>query len=105
MAAALALVAALFFALAATLQPLGYFLTSQRVGRREILGAAAIVVGLSIFVLFGDPAGGSANASDAQWAITIGLLSFLCVVLLFFGSADLAVKTPDVSESRSDEDG
>ena len=80
MASALALVAALLFALvfqAAALDrgrlaiiqpllvttvvfalPLGYFLTSQTVGRREVIGAAVIVVGLAIFALYGDPAGG-----------------------------------------------
>jgi drug/metabolite transporter (DMT)-like permease len=72
--------------------PLGYLLTNQRVGRREVLGAAAIVLGLSLFVIFGDPAGGSANAPDAQWAITIGLITVLCAVLLFFGRGGLSRK-------------
>ena len=35
--------------------PLGYLLTSQQVGRREVSGAVAIVIGLSLFVYFGDP--------------------------------------------------
>ena len=66
--------------------PLGYFLTGQRVGRREVSGAAVIIVGLGAFVYFGDPAGGNENASNTQWAITIGLLSLLCVLLLVLGS-------------------
>ncbi len=72
--------------------PLGYFLTSQRVGRREVWGAVAIVVGLSLFVYFGDPAGGNSNASNAQWAITIGLVALLCGVLLAFGGGGLTRK-------------
>ena len=42
--------------------PLGYFLTHQTVGRREILGAAIIVVGLAGFASFGDPAAGIEDA-------------------------------------------
>jgi len=72
--------------------PLGYFMTSQRVGRREILGAAAIVLGLSGFVIFGDPAGGSANASDTQWAVTIALIALACVALLLLGNGGLSRK-------------
>ena len=45
--------------------PLGYFLTKQHVGRREVIGAAVILVGLALFVYFGDPAGGKENASNA----------------------------------------
>jgi drug/metabolite transporter (DMT)-like permease len=66
--------------------PLGYFLTRQHVGRREVAGAAAIIVGLGLFTYFGDPAGGNENAPNSQWAITIGLLSVLSVLMLVFGS-------------------
>jgi drug/metabolite transporter (DMT)-like permease len=72
--------------------PLGYVMTSQRVGRREILGAAAIVLGLGAFVVFGDPAGGSANASNAQWAVAIALIILVCVALLFLGNGGLSRK-------------
>ena len=68
--------------------PLGYFLTNQHVGRREVIGAVVIIVGLGLFVYFGDPAGGKENASNTQWAITIGLLVLLSVLLLAFGSSD-----------------
>ena len=66
--------------------PLGYFLTKQHVGRREVIGAVVILVGLGLFVYFGDPAGGNENASNTQWAVTIGLLSVLSALLLVFGS-------------------
>ena len=42
--------------------PMGYFLTRQHVGRREVSGAVAIVIGLGLFVYFGDPAGGQSRA-------------------------------------------
>jgi drug/metabolite transporter (DMT)-like permease len=66
--------------------PLGYFMTRQHVGRREVIGAVAIIIGLGLFVYFGDPAGGKENASNSQWAIAIGLLSLLSVLILVFGS-------------------
>jgi drug/metabolite transporter (DMT)-like permease len=66
--------------------PLGYLLTDQRVGRREIWGASAIVIGLSLFVYFGDPEGGSSNASNTQWTVTICVIGLLSAVLLAFGN-------------------
>jgi drug/metabolite transporter (DMT)-like permease len=66
--------------------PLGYFLTRQHVGRREVISAVVIIIGLGLFVYFGDPAGGKENASNSQWAITIGLLSALSVLFLVFGN-------------------
>jgi drug/metabolite transporter (DMT)-like permease len=73
--------------------PLGYFLTRQHVGRREVIGAVVIIIGLGLFVSFGDPAGGNENASNSQWAITIGLLSVLSVLMLVFGrGGGLAMK-------------
>ena len=44
--------------------PLGYFLTKQHVGRREVIGAIVVLCGLALFVYFGDPAGGKENASE-----------------------------------------
>src|SRR3954447_6373105 len=37
--------------------PLGYFLTAQHVGRREVIGAIVVVLGLAVFTIVGDPAG------------------------------------------------
>ena len=48
--------------------PLGYFLTKQHVGRREVIGAIVIIIGLALFVYFGDPAGGNENASNSAVA-------------------------------------
>jgi len=73
--------------------PLGYFLTRQHVGKREILGALVIVLGLVLFTLFGDPAGGRENAPNNEWAIAIVVLSALSAVLLAFGGrGGLAMK-------------
>jgi drug/metabolite transporter (DMT)-like permease len=64
--------------------PLGYFLTHQHVGRREVIGAAVIVLGLAVFAIFGDPAGGRENAPGDEWAIAIAILGVVCAVLLVF---------------------
>jgi uncharacterized membrane protein len=65
--------------------PLGYVLTSQHVGRNELVGAAVIVVGLALFAWFGDPAGGKENAPGREWAVAIVVLMGVCAVLLAFG--------------------
>ena len=65
--------------------PLGYVLTQQHVGRREIGGAAVIVLGLALFAIYGDPAGGKENAPGDEWAIAIIVLALVCAALLLFG--------------------
>ena len=47
--------------------PLGYWLTSQHVVRRQVLGAGVVVVGLAMFVLVGDPNAGVDDASTRAW--------------------------------------
>jgi drug/metabolite transporter (DMT)-like permease len=65
--------------------PLGYFLTRQHVGRREVIGAIVIIVGLALFVYYGDPAGGKENASNSQWAVAIAVLALVSAALFVFG--------------------
>src|SRR4051812_27978069 len=65
--------------------PLGYFLTAQHVGRREIAGAVVVVLGLAVFTFVGDPAGGRANATSGQWVIVILAVIVLVGLLMAFG--------------------
>jgi drug/metabolite transporter (DMT)-like permease len=65
--------------------PLGYFLTRQHVGRREVLGALVIIVGLGLFAYFGDPAGGNANASNRGWLVAFAVCGVACAALFAFG--------------------
>jgi drug/metabolite transporter (DMT)-like permease len=65
--------------------PLGYLITAQQVGRREIGGAVVVVAGLAVFALVGDPAGGRANAPNGQWAITIVVVLVLTGLLVALG--------------------
>ncbi len=66
--------------------PLGYFITKQYVGRREILGAVVIVIGLALFTVFGDPAGGRTNAPTNEWVIAIAIVGAASAAGLYFGS-------------------
>jgi drug/metabolite transporter (DMT)-like permease len=64
--------------------PLGYFMTKQEIGAREMLGAAIIVVGLALFAWFGDPAAGVDNAPGADWVAGIVVICLACAALLLF---------------------
>ena len=65
--------------------PLGYFLTNQVVGRREIIGAGVVVLGLILFSVIGDPAGGNNNGPGWKWAIVLTVVTLGCAVLLWLG--------------------
>ncbi len=69
------LVASVVFAL-----PLGAKITHQHVGRREILGAAAVCSGLVIFRFVATPYGGHDDASAAGWVIGAAIISGLAVL-------------------------
>ncbi len=60
--------------------PLGVRLTDQHVGRRELLGAIAVVAGIVVFIGAGAPANGDATPSAASWW-TAGLLAIALVAL------------------------
>lgn len=58
--------------------PLGARITGQHVGQRELLGALAVVVGITLFLSVGSPSGGTTNASAGTWWAA-GLTSLLIV--------------------------
>jgi drug/metabolite transporter (DMT)-like permease len=59
--------------------PLGAWLTDQRIGRIEIVGASAVVAGIVVFLAAGSPTGGVSNPSAAAWW-SAGLASAVLVV-------------------------
>lgn len=65
--------------------PLGYFLTNQEVHRREILGAAVVVLGLAVFTVVGEAADGNDNAPASEWAVAVLVFGLVAGVLLFLG--------------------
>jgi drug/metabolite transporter (DMT)-like permease len=66
--------------------PLGYFLTRQTIGAREVVGAGIIVVGLALFASFGHPAAGVSNAPGSDWVASILVICAACVSLLVFAN-------------------
>jgi drug/metabolite transporter (DMT)-like permease len=61
--------------------PLGVWLTHQHVGRREIAGAGAVVIGLAAFMVVANPSGGRDDATGFQWAIAGGVVAAAAVAL------------------------
>ena len=57
--------------------PLGYWLSGQHVNRRQVMGAAVVVVGLALFVLVGSPDAGS---SDAETSELVTATLVICVL-------------------------
>jgi len=66
--------------------PLGYFLTQQTIGAREVIGAGIIVLGLVLFASFGHPAAGVSNAPASDWIASILVICAVCVSLLIFAN-------------------
>jgi len=65
--------------------PLGYFLTSQIINRREVLGAVIVVLGLAVFTVVGDAGDGKDNAPANEWALAVLVFGSLSAVLLVMG--------------------
>lgn len=62
--------------------PLGYLLTNQHVARRQVYGAAIVVVGLALFIVVGDPDAGVDTTSDQALVIAIVAVSAVVGALL-----------------------
>jgi drug/metabolite transporter (DMT)-like permease len=66
--------------------PLGIWLTKQHIGRREWLGALAVLVGIMFFLWAGAPSGGTNHPSASLWwGACLGTL-FLVGALAAFGA-------------------
>jgi drug/metabolite transporter (DMT)-like permease len=64
--------------------PLGYWLTDQRVVRSQFLGAGIVVVGLTMFVLVGNPDAGVDSASTRGLLVSAAAISVVVVLLLWW---------------------
>jgi len=68
--------------------PLGWWLTAQTVTAGQVLEACVVVAGLSVFIIFGDSAGGRTDAPNWEWFAAIVVIVVLCSVLLPLGGKD-----------------
>jgi uncharacterized membrane protein len=66
--------------------PLGKWLTAQVVTVTQVIEAVVVVLGLSVFIIFGDEAGGRSNAPNSQWLVAIVVIAVICGILLPLGS-------------------
>lgn len=62
--------------------PLGWWLTNQRVSKREVVAALIVVAGLVLFAEVGDPATGKDDAPSWQWLLGTVATVALCAVIL-----------------------
>ncbi|HXX91102.1 MAG TPA: DMT family transporter [Acidimicrobiales bacterium] len=61
--------------------PMGVWLTDQVVRPHHLLGAASTVAGLVLFVVGGQPGGGTNHVAVAAWAVTLALFALACAGL------------------------
>ena len=64
--------------------PLGHWLTSQNVNRRQVAGAGVVVVGLALFVLVGDPDSGVENAATSSLVLACAVVSTMVIALMLW---------------------
>jgi drug/metabolite transporter (DMT)-like permease len=67
--------------------PLGVWLSSQRITRRDVVAAIVVTVGLALFLLLADPSGGKEDAPVGQWVIAGAVVIGLSAGLLVAGLA------------------
>jgi drug/metabolite transporter (DMT)-like permease len=61
--------------------PLGIWLTRQHIGRREWLGALAVLVGIMFFLWAGSPSGGKNHPSASLWwGACLGTAVLVCLL-------------------------
>jgi uncharacterized membrane protein len=65
---------------------LGWLMTDQRIGRRQVVSSVVVIVGLTLFVMVGNPAGGRSDAPTFAWAIVVVSVSVICFLLLLYGT-------------------
>ncbi len=65
--------------------PLGHWLTNQTVTRRQVAGAAVVVVGLTLFVMVGDPDDGRDSAPTGEYLAAIAAVGALAAALVVWG--------------------
>jgi drug/metabolite transporter (DMT)-like permease len=61
--------------------PFGVWLSGQRAGRREVIGALVVVGGLTVFLALSAPRGGVTTPSPDRWAISAALVGVAMAIV------------------------
>jgi drug/metabolite transporter (DMT)-like permease len=69
--------------------PLGIVITHQRVGRRDFLGAALVVIGVAVFVAVTNPTAGRSSAPAQVWLAATAVIAVLAVGCAIAGARRL----------------
>ena len=65
--------------------PLGVWLSSQKITRRDVIAAFVVTVGLGLFLFLADPSGGKDDAPIGQWVIAGAILGGIAAGLVVAG--------------------
>jgi drug/metabolite transporter (DMT)-like permease len=65
--------------------PLGVWITSQRVGRREWLGAVAVIAALGVFLGVSNPEAGRVTVPTGVWIAAVVVVIALVAAIALFG--------------------
>jgi drug/metabolite transporter (DMT)-like permease len=63
--------------------PVGHWLTGQALGRRELIGACAVIAGIVVFLKFGQPDGGIDDPAILSWVIGGSVAMLVALGFLF----------------------
>lgn len=81
----LAVIQVIFVTQLVFILPFARWISKTTISGRDWLGAIVVTVGIAIFVTFAKPQEGTDSASNAKWAIAIGLVAIACGVAIFLG--------------------
>jgi drug/metabolite transporter (DMT)-like permease len=62
--------------------PLGAWLTDAEIGRRQVIGAVTVTVGLAMFVVVVDASGGENDASATGWLVSFAVIGAVSAALI-----------------------
>ena len=81
----LAVIQVIFVTQLVFILPFARWISKTQISGRDWLGAVVVTVGIAVFVTFAKPQEGTDSASNAQWAIAIGVVALACAVAIFVG--------------------
>ncbi len=81
----LAVIQVIFVTQLVFILPFARFISKTTNTGSDWLGAIVVTVGIGVFVTFAKPEAGTDSASDAKWAVAIGVVGIACAVFIAVG--------------------